>query len=312
MEPIIFRFAGRAWEMGARPIIMGVLNVTPDSFSDGGAFPAPEDAVAHGLAMAAAGAGILDVGGESTRPGAAVVPVAEEIERVVPVIRELARRGGIPVSVDTRKAAVAEAALAAGATIVNDVSGLRFDSDMCRILRDAGAGCVAMHMRGTPQTMQGLTDYPDVVRAVHAFFEETLALAARHGVPRESVLLDPGIGFSKTAEQNLVLLRRLGEFLDLGRPLLVGVSRKSFIGRTLGIERPADRQWGTAAAVAVAVLNGAHVLRVHDVAEMKQVAEMAAALRDAGGAAEAPRNTGSWAPPAHTHASGRRPTQTGT
>jgi dihydropteroate synthase len=235
----------------------------------------------------------LDVGGESTRPGAAVVPVEQEIERVVPVIRELARRGDIPISVDTRKAAVAAAALAAGATIVNDISGLRFDSDMCRTLRVAGAGCVAMHMRGTPQTMQSLTDYPDVVRAVHAFFEETLALADRSGVPRESILLDPGIGFSKTAEQNLVLLRRLDEFLDLGRPLLVGVSRKSFIGRTLGIERPADRQWGTAAAVAVAVLNGAHVLRVHDVAEMKQVAEMAAALRDAGQRMNLPRNPGS-------------------
>ena len=281
MTNTVVRLAGRTWQLGPGPAIMGILNVTPDSFSDGGQFASADRAVAHGLAMVEAGADLIDVGGESTRPGATPVPLDEELARVVPVVRELARRTPVLLSIDTRNARVARAAVDAGAHIVNDVSGLRHDADMLAVVRGTGAACVAMHMRGTPATMQTLTDYADVVVDIHAFFRQTLDMAEAAGVSHECILLDPGIGFGKTARQSLQILHGLERFADLGRPLVVGVSRKSFIGKTLGLERPADRQWGTAAAVAVAAYNGAHVLRVHDVREMKQVAEMAAALRDA-------------------------------
>jgi dihydropteroate synthase len=260
---------------------MGILNVTPDSFADGGRFCDPAVAVAHGLGMVKAGARILDVGGESTRPGAAAVGVEEEVARVVPVIRELSERVAVPISIDTQKAAVAEAALTAGARIVNDVSGLQRDPAMVDVLRQSGAGCVLMHMRGTPETMQQFTCYDDLVEDILAHFREVLEAARAAGLEGERFMIDPGIGFSKTAEQNLTLLAHLGRFRELGRPVLVGPSRKSFIGKVLSLERPADRLWGTAAAVATAVLHGADVIRVHDVAEMHQVAALAAAVRNA-------------------------------
>jgi dihydropteroate synthase len=261
---------------------MGILNVTPDSFSDGGRFFDPAQAVAQGLRMAADGADLIDVGGESTRPGSATVDAEAEKQRVIPVIAELSRRGAVPLSIDTWKAAVARAALDAGAVIVNDVSGLHRDPAMLNVLRDTGAGCVLMHMRGEPATMQTLTTYADLIGEIRDYFRDTLARAAAAGVAAARFILDPGIGFAKTAEQNLLLIRRLAEFRNLGRPVLVGPSRKSFIGALLPGTTPAQRGWGTAASVACAVLHGADIVRVHDVKEMRDVATVAAAIRDAG------------------------------
>ncbi len=258
----------------ARTLVMGVLNVTPDSFSDGGKFLDVERAVEHAHAMARAGADIIDIGGESTRPGAALVTAEEEMRRVIPVIERL---GGLIVSVDTTKAAVAEKALAAGARIVNDISALRFDVRMAKVVRDAGAGLVLMHMQGTPQTMQENPHYEDVVAEVRAFLAERIAVAEAHGVARSQIAVDPGIGFGKTVQHNLELLAHLAEFRSLGCPILVGPSRKSFIGQLLG-RRSDERLWGTAATVAWAVTQGANIVRVHDVTEMADVVKMCDAL----------------------------------
>jgi dihydropteroate synthase len=263
---------------------MGVLNVTPDSFSDGGKFLDVERAVAQAREMAHAGADIIDVGGESTRPGAASVSEEEEQQRVLPVVERL---GDFLVSVDTTKAGVAEKALATGARIVNDISALRFDPRMVDVVRDAGAGLVLMHMQGTPKTMQQAPHYDDVVAEVRSFLGERVAFAESRGLKKTQIAVDPGIGFGKTVEYNLQLLARLGEFGSLGCPLLVGPSRKSFIGKVLapqgaGQGREADeRLWGTAATVAWAVTQGAAVVRVHDVAEMRDVVRMVEALKQA-------------------------------
>jgi len=281
MQTLTFKFGTNEWQLGGCPLVMGILNVTPDSFSDGGRYADPHHALQHGLAMAAAGADILDVGGESTRPGARAVGIEKEIGRVVPVVRELAERVSIPISIDTNKAPVAEAALLAGASIVNDVSGLQRDPEMMAVLKASGAGCVLMHMRGTPATMQQFTQYDDVVGELCEHFRQILAKAKAAGLEAERFMLDPGIGFSKTTPQNLGLLAALPCLRELGRPVLVGPSRKSFIGKLLSIDDPAKRLWGTAAAVAISVMNGADVVRVHDVAEMSQVARVAAAIRDA-------------------------------
>lgn len=269
----------RPWRLGARPLVMGILNVTPDSFSEGGDGTDPDTAVARGLAMAAAGADLLDVGGESTRPGARAVPAGEEAARVVPVIRELARRVAIPLCVDTVKAAVAAAALDAGAVILNSVRPLHEEPELLDWLRHNDAGAVLMHMRGTPQTMQGMTHYDDVAAEVLRFLEHGLRALAAAGIAPERIILDPGLGFAKTAAQNLELIRALGRFRALGRPVLAGPSRKSFIGKLLDEPDPKRRQWGTAAAVAACVLHGADLLRVHDVPEMVQVCRVAAACR---------------------------------
>lgn len=256
--------------------LMGVVNVTPDSFSDGGLYLDPEAAVAHGRELAEAGAEILDVGGESTRPGAEPVGEAEELRRVVPVIRGLGDLDCL-VSVDTSKAAVAEAALDAGAAIVNDVTALRGDAEMAGVCARRGCTLVLMHMRGEPRTMQEDPRYDDVVADVKDFLAERLEAATAAGVAEERVWLDPGIGFGKTAAHNLELLRRLGELRDLGRPLVVGTSRKSFIGKLDG--SPAgDRLGGTIASSLLAAADGAEVLRVHDVAEMRQALTMAGAI----------------------------------
>jgi dihydropteroate synthase len=256
--------------------IMGVVNVTPDSFSDGGLYLDPEAAVAHGLGLAMAGAAILDVGGESTRPGADPVGEEEELRRVVPVIRGL-QGGGSQISVDTSKAAVAAAALDAGAEIVNDVTALRGDPDMAALCAERGANVVLMHMLGEPRTMQEDPRYEDVVAEVKAFLAKRLEAAVAVGIEEDRVWLDPGIGFGKTGAHNTELLRRLGELRELGRPLVVGTSRKSFIGRVDG--SPADqRLGGTVASSVLAAAEGADVLRVHDVAEVRQALTVAAAI----------------------------------
>jgi dihydropteroate synthase len=275
-----FNFKGGGFELPGRPLLMGVVNVTPDSFSDGDECTTVAAALDRARRMVAGGADLLDVGGESTRPGAAEVAVEEEIRRVVPVVEALCGELRAPVSIDTRKSEVAERSLAAGAAIVNDVSGLQHDTRMAKVVAAAGCGLVGMHMRGTPATMQGRTDYRDVVAEVRAFLRQMVAQAVAAGVPEENIAVDPGIGFGKTAGQNMEIIRRLGEFAMLGRPLLMGVSRKSFIGKALDIGNPKERMWGTAAAVAICVFRGAHIVRVHDVAEMRQVADMAAAIRD--------------------------------
>jgi dihydropteroate synthase len=253
---------------------MGVVNVTPDSFSDGGLFLDPEAAIAHGLELAEAGAEILDVGGESTRPGAEPVGAEEELRRVVPVIQGLQ---GSRISVDTSKAAVAAAALDAGAEIVNDVTALRGDPEMASLCAERDATVVLMHMLGQPRTMQEDPRYEDVVAEVKAFLGERLEAAVAAGIDEERVWLDPGIGFGKTAAHNMELLRRLGELRELGRPLVVGTSRKSFLGKVDG--SPADqRLGGTIASSVLAASEGADVLRVHDVAEMRQALAVAAAI----------------------------------
>jgi len=255
--------------------LMGVVNVTPDSFSDGGLFLDPDMAIGHGRELVEQGAEILDVGGESTRPGAAEVSAEEETARVVPVVAGLA--GTATVSIDTSKAAVAAAALDAGASIVNDVTALRGDPEIGALCAERDAGLVLMHMQGDPRTMQADPHYDDVVDDVKAFLAERLDVAVAAGVAEERVWLDPGIGFGKTLEHNLELLRRLGELRDLGRPLVVGTSRKSFIGKVDG-SGVDERLGGTIASSVLALAEGADVLRVHDVAEIDQAARVATAI----------------------------------
>lgn len=256
--------------------LMGVVNVTPDSFSDGGLYLDPEAAIAHGRELAAAGAEILDVGGESTRPGAEAVSQDEELRRVIPVIEGLVATQA-RVSVDTSKAAVAGAALEAGAAIVNDVTALRGDPEMAALCAERGATVVLMHMRGKPQTMQDDPRYEDVVAEVKAFLAERLEAVVAAGIDEDDVWLDPGIGFGKTAAHNMELLRRLGELRDLGRPLVIGTSRKSFIGKLDG-SAAGERLGGTIASSVLAAAEGAAVLRVHDVAEVRQALAVATAI----------------------------------
>lgn len=259
---------------------MGILNVTPDSFSDGGAWLEPDAAIAHGRAMAAEGAAIIDVGGESTRPDAAPVPEDEELRRVIPVIEALAVDPGVPISIDTRKPSVARRAVAAGACIVNDTSGEESDGSMTSVVAETGAGVVLMHSRGTPATMRSLTQYSDVVADVARFLASWAVSLEAAGAPQDSIVLDPGFGFAKNLEQNLALLERLDEILGLGYPVLVGTSRKSFIGAVLDLPED-ERVEGTAATVAWAVSEGAHIMRVHDVKEMVRVVKMADAIASA-------------------------------
>lgn len=262
------------------PVVMGILNVTPDSFSDGGRFIAPERAVAHALEMVEAGAGIIDIGGESTRPGAADVPEDEEIRRVVPIIGELARRTDVPISVDTSKAGVIRAALDAGATFVNDVRALREPGALETTAASDAAICL-MHMQGEPRSMQHDPFYHDVVREVRDFLHERMQTCIAAGIGAERIVLDPGIGFGKRLQHNLELLAHLPTLLELGRPLLVGVSRKSMFGTLLN--RPVEQRLaGGVAAATASVLAGASILRVHDVAATVDAVKVATALRAAG------------------------------
>lgn len=276
-SPGLWTCGARSLDLSLRPHIMGILNVTPDSFSDGAVFLDPERAVDRAMEMEAEGADSIDIGGESTRPFAAPVSEQDELKRVIPVIERLAGRLGIPMSVDTWKSSVAREALRAGAEIVNDVSGCTFDPEMFEVVASAGAGLVLMHTRGRPQEMQLETTYRALVPEIIDVLEERIGHAESHGIPRERVVVDPGIGFGKSVEGNLEILRRLREFSVLGRPILIGTSRKSFIGTVLG-RRVDERLFGTAATVALAVAGGASIVRVHDVGQMRDVALMAHAV----------------------------------
>jgi len=274
------RLRSRTLILGERTLVMAVLNITPDSFSDGGAYLDSQDAVARALQLEREGADILDVGGESTRPGAAPVPAEEEMRRILPVIKSLRTELRIPISVDTRKAEVAEAALDAGAEIVNDVSGLRTDPQVGEVARRARAPLILMHMRGTPQTMQRGPFARDVIGDVLAGLRDSLARAQRAGLAKSQLFLDPGIGFGKKFEQNFEILARLPELARLGCPIVIGTSRKAFLGKVLAAPSgpdapPGERLLGTAATVTAAILGGAHIVRVHDVAEMVRVARFA-------------------------------------
>jgi dihydropteroate synthase len=256
---------------------MGVVNVTPDSFFDGGRYLDAEAAVAHAVRLVEEGADLLDVGAESTRPGADIVNEAEECRRAIPVVAAVARAVTVPISIDTSKAAVARAALEAGAVLVNDVTALRGDPAMVDVVARTGAGIVLMHMHGTPRTMQQAPHYDDVVGEISEFFEERIRFAVAHGIVRRQIILDPGIGFGKLLVHNLTLLAQLRSFEQFECPLLVGVSQKAFLGQL--VDRPVqERQWATAAAVAMAVDRGAGILRVHDVKTMKDVVQVAAAI----------------------------------
>lgn len=260
-----------------RPLIMGILNVTPDSFSDGSLYSDPQRALERALEMAAEGADIIDIGGESTRPGAAPVSAEEELKRIIPVISAVAGKTSCPISVDTWKSTVARAAMDAGATIINDISGFTFDPDMVSVAARSGAGVVLMHTRGTPQTMQLDTGYTDLLGEVISSLQRSIDRAVEAGIKREQLAVDPGIGFSKNMFQNMEILRRLKEFTCFGLPLLAGTSRKSFIGKILNREA-GQRSYGTAATVALAVNGGADILRVHDVREMRDVAYLTHAI----------------------------------
>lgn len=270
---MVFTARQHRWVFPRPALVMGILNVTPDSFSDGGCFLDPARAVARGEALAAEGAELIDIGGESTRPGAAPVDEAEELRRVIPVVRALAARTRAVISVDTRKPGVARAALDAGAGIINDIEAHRTDPELWKAVAAAGAGYVLMHMQGSPQTMQVDPQYGDVVADVTGFFRERLERLEEAGVHREQVLLDPGIGFGKTLEHNLALIRGLGVISTLGRPILLGVSRKSFIGRLFGAE-PQQRLGASVACALWAAGSGAGVFRVHDVVETVQALRM--------------------------------------
>jgi dihydropteroate synthase len=269
---------GKVLELGRRTRVMGILNTTPDSFSDGGRHATPDRAVARALELAAGGADIIDVGGESTRPGAVPVTEDEELRRIIPVIERLAAELAIPISVDTYKSSVARKALEAGASIVNDISGLRFSPDMARVVADFDAAVVIMHIKGAPRTMQNDPVYTDLIGEVTAYLSEGIELAIRSGVARERILIDPGIGFGKTTEHNLELINRLDSFKVLDRPIVLGTSRKKFIGEVLNAPDPEQRLFGAAATVALGIERGAAVVRVHDVEAMSQTARMTDAV----------------------------------
>lgn len=266
-------FRDRRLNLLSRTHLMGILNVTPDSFSDGGKFFKLEQAIKQGIKMADEGADIIDVGGESTRPGSEPVPIEEELRRVIPLIEKLTKEIEAPISIDTYKSRVAKAALDSGASMVNDISSLRFDPEMKNLLAEYKAPVVLMHIQGTPKNMQDDPYYVNLIGEIKAYLEESVRMAKEAGIAEDKIIVDPGIGFGKTAEDNLKILKNLKEFLGLGRPLLIGVSRKSFIGKILDLQVE-ERLEGSLAALAVCIMNGANVLRVHDVKESKRVARL--------------------------------------
>ncbi len=265
-------------ELGERTLIMGILNVTPDSFSDAGRHHSRNAAIGHALDMIVAGADILDIGGESTRPGAEPVPFQMEIDRILPVIQAIRESSDIPISIDTTKAEVARQALEGGADIINDVSALRFDPDMAHVAQSTGAPVILMHMKGKPQTMQQNPVYGSLFSEIIMFLEERIRFATSHGISRHQIIVDPGIGFGKTVLHNLKLIRELEKFQCLDRPLLLGASRKSFIGAVLDLPVK-EREWGTSVVHAFGIASGVHIIRVHDVEVARQVARMGDALR---------------------------------
>ena len=273
---LTYKFGDMTVEFGKRTYLMGILNVTPDSFSDGGRFFTQTDAVLHAFQMMKDGADIIDIGGESTRPGAEQVSLEEETRRVIPVITKIRQKSSVPLSIDTYKSQVALEALKAGANIVNDISGLHFDPKMAQVIAEKNASVVIMHIKGTPKDMQSNPHYDDLIREIYDYLASAVELAGKNGI--KQVMIDPGIGFGKTADHNLELINRLEEFRGIGVPILIGVSRKSFIGKIL--ETPVEaRLEGTAAAVTASILKGADIVRVHDVREMRRVALVADAIR---------------------------------
>jgi dihydropteroate synthase len=278
--PSLLIVGNRTFDLNQRSLLMGIVNVTPDSFSDGGFYFSPAAAVAQAMKLATDGADILDIGGESTRPFAAPVPIAEELDRVIPLIQAIRRNSDIPISIDTYKAEVAQAALDAGANLINDISALRFDLDMVRLAARSGVPIILMHMQGQPQNMQVAPHYHNLVAEIKTFLAERRDFALSHGILASNIILDVGIGFGKTFSHNLELIRRLAEFHELGCPLLLGVSRKAFIGKIL--DTPAiDRDIGTLSAIAVGLTRGAQLIRTHNVLLAKQFTTvMAAVLSD--------------------------------
>jgi dihydropteroate synthase len=275
---VIWKIRDRELDLSRRALVMGIINTTPDSFSDGGSFLNPADAVAHGKKLVAEGVEILDIGGESTRPGAESVSASEEMDRVLPVIRALRRESEVMISIDTSKASVARAALEAGADIINDVTGLRGDPEMPQLAASSQAGVVIMHMQGEPRTMQVAPRYDDVVREVGEFFRQALDRAVRYGINPMRIALDPGIGFGKTPEHNRCLLANLSAFLEFQRPLLVGLSRKSFLGWLIGSSKMEDRFWPGVALTSLCRERGARIVRVHDVKSHTDALRMTEAI----------------------------------
>ncbi len=275
-EALVIRNKSFIW--GKQTYLMGVLNITPDSFSDGGDYNNLEEALQRAWALVEAGADILDIGGQSTRPGAKQISLEEELERVIPIIKRIRKNLNIPISVDTTRAEIAQQAVRAGADIVNDISGGTFDGDMLTTVAELEVPIILMHIRGTPETMQHKTDYEDLVGEIIAVLRERLAAAEKAGIARSRLLIDPGIGFGKTAAQNIELLRQLHQFQRLGVPILVGTSRKSFIGKIINQDDPKQRVWGTASTCCAAISQGADILRVHDLPQMWEVSKVADAI----------------------------------
>jgi dihydropteroate synthase len=273
-----WHLGNQTFEWGRRTYLMGVLNVTPDSFSDGGQYDTLETALRQARHLVQSGADLLDIGGQSTRPQAVEVSQEEELGRVIPVIKAVRQEMEVPISVDTTRAVVAEAAIAAGANVINDISGATFDPQMLPVVARLGVPIVLMHIRGTPQTMQKLTDYEDLIGEIRAFLHQRIGAAIAAGIHPAHIAIDPGIGFAKTAEQNLEILRRLPEFRSLNCPVLVGASRKSFIGHILDQANPKERVWGTAATCCAAIAGTADIVRVHDLPEMWDVCRVADAI----------------------------------
>ncbi len=263
------------FDFSKKTYIMGILNVTPDSFSDGGQFFSTDKAVEQAFRMIADGADIIDVGGESTRPGAAEISVKEEIRRVVPIIKAITKQASVPVSIDTYKASVAEAAVSAGASVINDISGLRFDPEMPDLAAKSKVPVVIMHIRGTPKNMQRNPSYKTLIPEIMDYLREGISIARRSGISDEKIIIDPGIGFGKTVAHNLEIINRLNEFAGFEKPILLGHSRKSFIGNILDDAPVTDRLEGTAAAAAIGIFNGADIIRVHDIKAMVRVARIA-------------------------------------
>jgi len=281
MQPISITNPKARWvfeEITKRTLVMGILNVTPDSFSDGGTYFDPDAAVSRGIEMAEQGADIIDVGGESTRPGAEPIDAEEEIRRVVPVIKQLAVRTGIPISIDTYRSQTAAAALDSGASIINDISAMTFDANMKHLAAERKCPIVLMHIKGTPQNMQQNPHYENVIEEIIAWLKARIEEAESAGIDKQAIIIDPGIGFGKTVEHNLEILNKLDRFRALGKPILVGVSRKRMIGEILGGLPVEERLEGTAAAVAISIANGANIVRVHDVKEMARVVKVADAI----------------------------------
>jgi dihydropteroate synthase len=277
----IFEVNGKQHTLGQKTWFMGVINVTPDSFSDPGDYLDKDKAVEKGLELEKQGADILDIGGESTRPGSDPVSEQEELKRIIPVIEELRKRTKLLISVDTTKARVAEEALAAGADIINDISAFRFDDRMPLLASETGAPVILMHMKGVPKSMQSHPYYEDLYQEIRCFLEERIATATAYGIQREKIIIDPGIGFGKSTGHNLAIINNLHFLKDLDRPILLGISRKSFIGKILNLP-PQDRSEGTIASAVLSVLKGAHILRVHDVERVKRAITVAEAIMNEG------------------------------